>query len=100
VIAGKQERDMHALVAKVVELQLKKLELKMKNIEEVESTVDRDRQQIERARQALYAEQLQFTQAKLGASKPTVTTPQTNASHAASPFGVSTTPFSVDPQQL
>jgi SWI/SNF related-matrix-associated actin-dependent regulator of chromatin subfamily C len=46
VIAEKEERDMHAMVAKVIELQMKKLELKMRNFEMLEASLERERIQV------------------------------------------------------
>jgi len=92
VIAEKEEREIHSLVAKVIELQMKKMELKMKNFEELEQAMERDRLQIERARQALYTEQLAFNQTKLtNTTNPISISPHTTPS---------ITLFTKDPQQL
>jgi SWI/SNF related-matrix-associated actin-dependent regulator of chromatin subfamily C len=71
LLAKKEEREIRALVAKVVEFELTKLELKLKYVSEIENSLDRERVQVEKARQSLYQEKMQLTQTKLQRALPT-----------------------------
>jgi SWI/SNF related-matrix-associated actin-dependent regulator of chromatin subfamily C len=46
LFAEKEEREIQALVMKVISLELKKLELKLKHFSEIEETLDRERIQV------------------------------------------------------
>ncbi|KAL3117243.1 hypothetical protein niasHT_007646 [Heterodera trifolii] len=59
-LVGVEEKRMKALVAQLVEAQMKKFELKLKHFEELEQLMDRERETLEAQRQQLIAERQAF----------------------------------------
>jgi len=65
LLAEKEEREIHKLVAEVIDAQLKKLELKMKGFEEIEEILKEEQLKVEKAKQQLAAEKAAFEEKKL-----------------------------------
>ncbi|KAI3413864.1 hypothetical protein GPALN_011339 [Globodera pallida] len=59
-LVGVEEKRMKALVAQLVEAQMKKFELKLKHFEELEQLMDRERETLESQRQQLITERQAF----------------------------------------
>lgn len=68
-MAEKEEREIHKLVAEVIDAQLKKLELKMKSFEEIEEILKEEQLKVEKAKQQLAAEKAAFEEKKLAAMR-------------------------------
>jgi SWI/SNF related-matrix-associated actin-dependent regulator of chromatin subfamily C len=69
LLAEKEEREIHKLVAEVVDAQLKKLELKMKSFEEIEELLKDEQLKVDKAKQQLAAEKAAFEEKKLAAMR-------------------------------
>jgi SWI/SNF related-matrix-associated actin-dependent regulator of chromatin subfamily C len=69
LLAEKEEREIHKLVAEVIDAQLKKLELKMKSFEEIEEILKEEQLKVEKAKQQLAAEKAAFEEKKLAAMR-------------------------------
>lgn len=68
-LAGLEERKIKALVALLVETQMKKLEIKLRHFEELETTMEREREGLEYQRQQLITERQQFHLEQLKAAE-------------------------------
>lgn len=62
LLASQEERQLQALVSRLVSAQLKKLELKMAHFEQLEEMVEHERRAVEVARQQVYKERLRVVE--------------------------------------
>ena len=69
LLAEKEEREIHKLIAEVIDAQLKKLELKMKGFEEIEEILKEEQLKVEKAKQQLAADKAAFEEKKLAAMR-------------------------------
>lgn len=65
LLADQEEKEIQRLMAKVVELQLKKMDAKLKHFEQLEELLIKEREQVEAHRQKLFAERVQVQAARM-----------------------------------
>jgi SWI/SNF related-matrix-associated actin-dependent regulator of chromatin subfamily C len=97
LLAEREEREIHNLMAQIIEAQIKKMELKVKFFSEIEDQLERDKLQLEQQRQTLLNEKQAFAQKMLTTPAPTPTTPQYIPKPAATPTQIQPPPATTPP---